>query len=153
MELVLRVEKQQLWAGQLTRPFHFESPCSGEDFAMLLAVLDDTVDPDEQAALSGSFVAQGCRYAICYGHGCSTWDDSIDYSFIFTDPNFTPPADRFVMTTWYDNEPIEDVADFFVRNTNFGTFEPVRFMLVALGGTPEQFAQIRDAVTNCFHKG
>lgn len=152
VEPVLRVGGRELWARRLTRPYDFESPCGGEDFVMLLAVFDDAIEPTEQGALSDTFVAQGCRYAVCYGHECSTWDDSIDMSFIATDPDYSPPHDRFVMTTWHDDEPIADVAEFFVRNTSFDNFEAVRFVLVALGGTSKQFDQIRDVVERHFRR-
>ncbi len=87
----------------LERPFEFCSPFEGEDFVLLLFVKDTTITPAEQASLSNQMIRQGCRYAVCAGHHCSTWDDSIDMAFLGTDANFNPPDERFVMTTWHES--------------------------------------------------
>ncbi len=41
------------------------------------------------------------------------------------------------MTTWHDQEPLQDVAEFFVRNTAFDSFEPDLFLIVAVGQGPD----------------
>ena len=56
------------------------------------------------------------------------------------------------MTTWHENEPLEDVAEFFLRGTCFDTFFPSRFVAVcigevtssAIGFAPPSWATSRD---------
>ena len=137
------------WAASLARPFVFKSPCDGEDFALLLVAFDESITADEQSGLSDELVKRGCRYAVCAGSDCSSWDDSIDMAYLATDPGYAPPDDRFVMTTWHDDEPLGDVAEFFVRNTSFDRFEAKHFLVVCLGGSREDYERTRDAVKSC----
>lgn len=133
MQQILDNSDESVWFAVLQRPWLFETPFKDEEYVVLLVVNDDSITPDEQEGLSQQFVATGCRYAVCFGHECSTWDDSIDYAYLETDPNFDPPEDRFVMTTWHENEPIEDVVEFFCSNTSFDDFVPKKFLILFLG--------------------
>ncbi|MCE9595633.1 MAG: hypothetical protein K8S98_15705 [Planctomycetes bacterium] len=149
MEQLTDIGDREAWSTRLARPFLLESPFSGGSFALLLRVLDTTITREEQTRLSERIVRLGCRYAVCAGHGCSSWDDSIDMAHLATDANFDPPDSEFVMTTWHDDESIEDVAEFFVRATRFEGFEPRRFLVVCLGGDEADYVQVRDAVRTC----
>jgi hypothetical protein len=100
-------------------------------------VADAKITNDERDALSKEIVRQGCRYAVCTGFQCSKWDDSIDTAFIATDPNFSPPEERFIMTTWHENDPIEDVSNFFRWNTTFENFSPQHYLVILVGGDAE----------------
>jgi len=44
---------------------------------------------------------------------------------------------RFVMTTWHDDEAIEDVVDFWWWNTTFEDFIPTEFVVFFLGSDSE----------------
>lgn len=149
MEQLTDTGDREAWTTRLERPFQLESPFRGESFALLLRVADTTITHEEQARLSERIVGLGCRYAVCVGHACSSWDDSIDMAHLATDANFDPPESELVMTTWHDDESIEDVAEFFVRATSFDGFEPRRFLVVCLGGDEADYVQVRDAVGTC----
>lgn len=123
-----------LWLDHPVRPFSFSSPFHGKDFVLLLVVIDLSISGDERDALSQQIIAQGCRYAVCTGHQCSRWDDSIDMAYLATSPDFSPPDERSVMTTWHENEPLEDVIQFFRFCTTFDNFTPYHFLAVILGG-------------------
>jgi len=117
----------------LVRPYSFVSPFEGGEFALLLLVSDPDVTGDEQASLSKSFVAQGCRYACCTGHGASSWDDSIDLATVIAELDGERDPQRTVMTTWHD-ESLADAVDFFLNHTAFEDFVPYNRIGVTLGG-------------------
>jgi hypothetical protein len=127
-------------------PHSFQSPFGGRDYVLLIVICDNSISEGEQEAISRKIIQTGCRYALCFGHGCSSWDDSIDMAYIEAggDPQ------RFVMTTWHDDEPIEDVVDFWWWNTNFDDFTPTEFLVFFLGSDSE----IETSLTNriAFHQ-
>jgi hypothetical protein len=122
-----------LWLEIQTPPFHFMSPFHGNEFATLLMVNDTSITPVEQNRLSDQLVRQGCRFAVCAGHDCSSWDDSIDHAFLATESNFNPSDDRRVLTTWHEHEPLGEILEFFRGYTAFGGFTPRHFLILLLG--------------------
>ncbi|MFN0006610.1 MAG: hypothetical protein ACKVXR_01780 [Planctomycetota bacterium] len=146
MEPIFSSPSRQAWATRLQRPFKLEAPFEGRSFALLLAVYDTTVTPEEQSDLSQQIVRQGCRYAVCTGHECSSWDDSIDWAHLETDPDFDPPDSGFVMTTWHEEDSIRDVAEFFVHSAKYDGFTPERFLVVLVGGDDAAYFRARHAV-------
>ena len=133
---------------ELHRLYHFESPTDGE-FAALVVALDPAITREEQSSLSLALVEQGCRYAVCAGINASSWDDSVDMAFLGSDTDFNPPDARFVMTSWHDDEPPEDVVHFFANCTTFDNFEANQFVAVFLGAAPDPayLASLRNAFT------
>jgi hypothetical protein len=56
-------------------------------------------------------------------------------------PDSSKDSTDFVMTTWHDNESMEDIAAFFALNTTFDDFVPSVFLVVGVGGeTPVEQA-------------
>ena len=46
---------------------------------------------------------------MAWGKDCSSWDSSVDDANLEAfDFNYIP-EEKFVMTTWHDNEPLEEV--------------------------------------------
>ena len=128
----------------MKRPYAFASPFGGREFALLLVVGDDDILPEEQTSLSEEFVHQGCRYAVCAGVDCSSWDDSIDMVSVLDEVEGR--SRPLVMTTWHDDEPIEEVVEFFARNANWGDRQNDRYLVVILGGSAGLEAAVRAAV-------
>ena len=55
-------------------------------------------------------------YMMAWGKDCSSWDDSVDLANL-KDFNFEEiPDEKFVMTTWHNNEPLEEVFWFSKRS-------------------------------------
>jgi hypothetical protein len=138
---------REVWATRLERPFRLHSPFDGGPFVLLLWVLDETVTLEEQSELSAAIIRFGCRWAMCTGHACSSWDDSIDWAHLSTYPDFNVPESEHVMTTWHDEESIEDIALLFVCGTSFDWFVAERFFVVCLGGREADYVRVRDAVS------
>jgi hypothetical protein len=77
----------------------------------------------------------GCRYAVCAGADCEAWHDAIDLEFVklhSDDPEHVINTVH-VMTTWHQGESPDDVAFFFVMNTNFDAHDFDRYLVLHLG--------------------
>jgi hypothetical protein len=108
------------------------------------------VSIDEQAVLSEAIVAQGCGSAVCAGFQCSTWDDSIDMVSVMAEAEGRPRPSvvDHVMTSWHEDEPIEDVADFFFRHTRIDGIAPDHFAAVIVGGSAQEVETVTRAVVS-----
>ena len=81
-----------------------------------VVIVEAAVSPEWQGSLSEWLVRSGCLYMMAWGENCSSWDDSVDFANI---DNFLPaevPDDKFVITTWHENEPLEEVF-WFAKNS------------------------------------
>lgn len=76
--------------------------------------------------------------------------DSIDWVHLRTDPDFNPPDDRMVMTTWHENWSLVDVVKFFRFGTDFGNFTPRKFLVTVLGESQGREDKVRRAVLEFF---
>jgi len=127
----------------LRRPYRFEAPIEGE-FVLLLQITDADVTAEEQRRLSEAIVASGCRYALCRGVECSSWDDSIDDAAVAAEIDGTTRP--FLMTTWHEDEPLEDVLEFMLERTAFDDFVPTAFVVAEVGGDGRTLAEARAAM-------
>lgn len=150
MERIRQAAESDLWFDTIGKPYEFVSPFNGEEYVVLLAVNTTNITDDEQVRLSDSIVTTGCRYAVCTGHECSSWDDSIDYSYIHSDPNCDPPREKFVMTTWHEDESIEDIVEYFRWNTVFDDFVPKNFLILFVGASQELFDRTMKTIPHFF---
>ena len=137
MEQICNEPELSLRFSEISRPDEFVSPFEGEEYVLLLVINRTDILYREQKDLSERIIASRCRYAVCFGFECSSWDGSIDYAFIFSDPNLSPPDERFVMTTWHEDESIEDVVEYLRFNTVFDEFVPKRFLVLFVGDDSE----------------
>lgn len=127
---------------ELRRPYEFTSPFGGAAFAALLLVLDPAVTKAEQKALAEQLVAQACRYAVCAGFDCSSWDDAIDWASVMTEVEGRP-GHGFVMTTWHPDQSLEEVVDFFQRHVSIDDNPPVHRVAILVGEDQAQQRELR----------
>ena len=74
-----------------------------------IVVIEHKVSEERQYEISGWLVVGGCLYMMAWGKDCSSWDSSVDDANLEAfDFNYIP-EEKFVMTTWHDNEPLEEV--------------------------------------------
>ena len=118
---------QSLYIASLTRPYIFRSPAPGHEYAAWIISNDPTQTATERDEIASALISSGCRYAVCSGFECAKWDDAIDQAFLAS-ADFDPADDTFVMTTWHEDEPLQEVAEFFVRHTAFDSFAPDIFV-------------------------
>jgi hypothetical protein len=83
---------------------------------LALVIIRDPVTPEWQWAVSKWLVASGCLFMCAWGPDCSSWDDSVDYANMEAFSYGDIPQDRFVMTTWHDDEPLDE-AVWFAKHT------------------------------------
>jgi hypothetical protein len=74
-----------------------------------VVVIGASYSTDWQKQVSDWLVRSGCLYMIAWGPDCTTWDDSVDWSVCAEFDYGDIPDDRFVMTTWHENEPLDEV--------------------------------------------
>lgn len=104
----------------------------GEPYAAMLWETDPERADADRHPLAEALVATGCRYVCCGGVGGSAWDDAIDSAHLETDPDFDPPEATHVMTTWHDDEPMEEVAWYLLALTRIDGTAPRRFLALLL---------------------
>ena len=152
MELLNSSSELELWFEEILYPADFTSPFHDEEYVVLLVINRTDISRDEQIQLSDKIVGTRCRYAVCFGYECSSWDDSIDMAHIETHPDFDPPDEEFVMTTWHENEEIEDVVEYFRWNTVFDEFVPKNFLVLFFGSSSELKTRVFASLKNFFSK-
>lgn len=74
-----------------------------------VVLVRETVSDDWRNRVSSWLVSAGCLYALAWGEDCSIWDDAVDWANIDAFAFKPIPPERFVMTTWHDDETIEEV--------------------------------------------
>lgn len=82
---------------------------------LAVVVAEETVSVNWQSVVSDWIVNSGCLYMMAWGKNCSSWDDSVDMANIILFLDEKTPDDKFVMTSWHDNEPLEQVF-WFAKN-------------------------------------
>ena len=80
-----------------------------------VVIVEGSVSPKWQGAVSDWLVNSGCLYMMAWGDECSTWDDSVDNSNMAEHDYGEIPNEKFVMTTWHDDEPLKEVF-WFCKN-------------------------------------
>ncbi len=83
-----------------------------------VVVVEGEVLPEWQWLVSHWLVRSGCLYMMAWGTHCSTWDDSVDMANMEIFKFGEIPEHRFVMTTWHENEPLQEVF-WFSKNSAF----------------------------------
>ena len=111
-----------------TSPHHFVSPFPNNEYVLILIITDSDIPVEKRQLIARDIVHSRCRYALTYGHECSLWHDLIDMAYLDADL----PDEKFLMTTWHDDEPIEDVVDFMWWNTSFDYYDPEYFGILFL---------------------
>lgn len=59
----------------------------------------------------GLINSEHCKQVMVLGHECSIWDDVLDETYLHF-YNDQPPIDTCFMTTWHENETLEEVIEF-----------------------------------------
>lgn len=75
----------------------------------VIVMAQESVDPKWQAAISDWMVESGCFYMMAWGVECSSWDDSVDWASIHANDYQETSDEKFVITTWHDDETLEEV--------------------------------------------
>ena len=79
-------------------------------------------------------VRVGCLYMMAWGVACSAWDDSVDEANLEAFGYGHIPEDRFVMTTWHERDPLEEVFWFAKYNAHHPTAKLDQTVILHIGG-------------------
>lgn len=77
-----------------------------------VVIIESAVSPSRQTEISRWLVKSGCLFMMAWGPGCSSWDDSVDLANLEQFNFGEVPDDKFVMTTWHEDEPVHEVFEF-----------------------------------------
>ena len=136
MDLILEHPPRSYWLQVIDDVSEFESPFAGAPYPCLIWDARGSRSVAELSRLSGALVASGLRYAVCGGVQCSRWHDAIDQTFIELELDGEEYESRFVMTSWHTDKSPDDVAFFFVYNTNFDRHDFTRYLVLMIDADP-----------------
>ncbi|MFC5390551.1 hypothetical protein ACFPH9_14245 [Brevundimonas bullata] len=98
--------------------------------------------PDEwQDHVSQWLVSSGCLYMMAWGVDCSSWDDSVDWANLSAAGPDEIPDDKFVTTTWHEDEALSETL-WFAANTAFHPTVPLNNLIIIGIGPDEREAQM-----------
>jgi hypothetical protein len=87
-------------------------PALAKAASKFIVIIEAQVSNEWRNAVSDWMVDCGCLYMMAWGQDCGEWDDAVDWAnlerFDFEDV----PAEQSVMTTWHENEPLDEVFRF-----------------------------------------
>jgi hypothetical protein len=88
-----------------------------------VVILEADYPTSWQVLVSEWLVQAGCLAMMAWGPNCTTWDDSVDWASIKAH-NWQPiPDEEHVMTTWHDDQSLEDVfwfCQFCAEHPDYG---------------------------------
>jgi hypothetical protein len=88
-------------------------------------------------------VQSGCLYAVAWGQDCSEWHDSIDVANLREFDYGDIPEDRFVMTTWHENEPLQEALWFAGQCAFHPTVTLEKTVIVHVSAEPREAAMLQ----------
>lgn len=62
--------------------------------------------------ISEWLVKGGCLYVVAWGVECEDWHDTVDWTVLEAFDFGDIPDDKFVMTTWHEDEPLSEALWF-----------------------------------------
>jgi len=112
-------------------------------FACLLYSNQENVSDAEMMAVANWLLSSGCRYAVCAGIKCSEWHDAIDAADVIRDP----AGQNVVMTSWHENESIQDIVWFWLNATNFDDVVFENYLALFIGDSKAN-SEIQSAISS-----
>ncbi len=100
---------------------------------LCLVLVSEAVEIDWQYKISEWLVKSGCLFMMAWGLECSSWDDSVDEENLREFGWGDIPDDRFVMTSWHENEPLEEVVSFAKVCRQLSDIELPGFLILDIG--------------------
>ena len=96
-------------------------------------IVEADVNLEWQSSVSRWIADAGCRYMMAWGNGCSSWDDSIDIANLEQFDYGDIPEEEFIMTTWHENESLEEVLWFAKISAHHPSLELHNVLFLHIG--------------------
>lgn len=109
-----------------------------------IVVIETSITPQRQAAISKWLIASGCLYIMAWGQQCSSWNNSVDSLNIDSLGDGETPDTNFVLTTWHASESLEEVFWFAKYAAVYVGVELPNTLILHLGDTDkgEQYTEM-----------
>lgn len=135
MDVLAEKEGKIYRAVAIDAPNDFISPFSGLLFPCLIWDHDGGFSEAQREVVANRLLQAGCRYVVCGGQNCEAWHYAVDIEFVrqHSDDSEEVLEAVHVMSSWHTGESPDDVAFFFVLNTNFDYHDFVRFLVLHVG--------------------
>jgi hypothetical protein len=148
MNLIFVQAGRRFFRQAIVRADDFGNPFDGRPYPCLVWTHGAPLPPDERWELAQRLVTSQCRYAVCGGTECEAIHDDVDSAYIgpFLEDGAEDLQRPHVMTTWHAGEPHDEVAFFFVLNTNFDEHDFREYLVVHVGGLPRDHEALEAAV-------
>ncbi len=84
-------------------------------FVFFVAADTTSISGPDLVDLAADVVRAGASYVCCWGPDCSRFHDAFDEADLLVNGDSTD--DRFIFTTWHEDEPLEEAAWFALNST------------------------------------
>lgn len=121
----------------LDAPEDYRCPFEPGAYTCLLWDTRGDAGREARSTLVRRLIERGCVYLVCGGKGCEFWHDLADEAVGQFQLGGELPPGHFVMTTWHEGEPADEVAEFFVRDAIPPEGEVTRHVVVQIGRAPD----------------
>lgn len=106
-------------------------------------VIEVAAREDWRGRIAEWLVESGCLYAVTWGRDCEKWHDSVDDANLREFDHGDIPDDRFVMTTWHENEPLREALWFVGQCASHPTVSLNDTIIVDVSPEPREAALLR----------
>lgn len=103
-----------------------------------VVIVEATVTPEWQGEVSEWLLRAGCLYMMAWGENCSSWDDAVDFANLEMFDFGAIPEDQDAMTTWHENETLEEVFWFAKSLAKHPAVELERTLLLHISDNNEE---------------
>ena len=147
MKILAENEGRVFVAVAIIEPGDLQGPFPGSVFPCLIWDHSGSFGHSRRTAVVGRLLDADCRYAVCGGLNCEAWHDAVDAELVARHLDDTDEvlAASHVITTWHAEESPDEVAFFFVRNTNFDAHDFKHFLVLHIGES-SKMSEVNDAV-------
>ena len=138
MNVLAETEGRIYGAITINLPGDFAGPFPGMLVSCMVWDHDGRFTEAQRVVVAKLLLQAGCRYVVCGGQNCEAWHDAVDVEFVqqhLDDSDETRKAVH-VLTTWHAGESPDDVAFFFVLNTNFDDYDFEHYLVLHVGDGP-----------------
>jgi hypothetical protein len=135
MELIAEAIDRRYYLIRATSERDLSQWSAGDAFPCLLWDGGSDFSAGQREAIVRSLINAGCRYFVCGGHDSEKWEEMADEAFVDMTMTLSESEReaRHIMTTSHNGESKDEVAFFFVFNTNFDVHDFKRYLVVTVG--------------------
>lgn len=101
-------------------------------------IAEDITSQQYKVAVSQALARGNCLYFLAWGSECEAWHDAVDAANYEVFESEQIPDERFITTTWHDDEPLSEVFWFAKNNAFHPSVELMRTVLLHVSHVPQE---------------